>query len=191
MISKAANTADIPTDGFTTDPSLAKFQVSPVAFIKTSPPLQGICVGAFVFDDAGRLLIVQRAPHDSFPLRWEVPGGAVDDEDESVLHGLARELGEETGLQASHVRSLVGKGHVFLTRRPLCVCKYSFVVDVVAHDVRIDPEEHVAFLWVSEDEARARKVGDLDLVYTHKDQEQAILESFDTQRGEAGRHATA
>ncbi|KAI0456221.1 NUDIX hydrolase domain-like protein [Xylaria acuta] len=167
-------TADAVSDLFA-DPVVANFNVPLGAYLATSPELlQGVCVGAFVFDDADRLLLVQRAPHDSYPLRWEVPGGTIDAEDESVLHGLARELWEETGLRACRVSGLVGKGYTFLTRRPLCVCKYSFVVDVEAFDVKLDPNEHAAFLWVTEDEAKARKCGDVDLVYTTKNQEDTI-----------------
>ncbi|KAI0551055.1 NUDIX hydrolase domain-like protein [Xylaria curta] len=176
----ATSTTAVETvpNSFTFDPSVANFNVPVDAYLKTSPELQGICVGAFVFDDANRLLLVQRAPHDSYPLRWEVPGGAADAEDSSLLHGLARELWEETGLRTRHVSGLVGKGYTFLTRRPICVCKYSFVVDVETFDVKLDPNEHAAFLWVTEDEAKAGKCGDVDLVYTTKHQEDAILESF-------------
>ncbi|KAI0799194.1 NUDIX hydrolase domain-like protein [Xylaria sp. FL0064] len=167
---------------FTFDPFVASFNVSLGAYLATSPKLQGICVGAFVFDDTRRLLLVQRVPHDSYPLRWEVPGGTIDAEDETLLHGLARELWEETGLRARCVTGLVGKGYTFLTRRPLCVCKYSFVVEVEAFDVKLDPNEHAAFLWVTEDEVKAKRCGDIDLTYTTKNQEEAILAAFWTRR---------
>ncbi|KAI0432255.1 NUDIX hydrolase domain-like protein [Xylaria sp. FL1042] len=171
---------DTPPPVFTFDSSVANFNVSLGAYLATCPKLQGICVGAFVFDDTRRLLLVQRAPHDSYPLRWEIPGGTIDAEDETLLHGLARELWEETGLRARCMTGLVGKGYTFLTRRPLCVCKYSFVVEVEALDVKLDPNEHTAFLWVTEDEAKAKKCGDLHLTYTTKNQEDVILEAFKT-----------
>ncbi|KAI0912910.1 NUDIX hydrolase domain-like protein [Ustulina deusta] len=168
---------------FGSDPSVASFNVSLDAYLQTSPELHGICVGAFVFDDTRRLLLVQRAPHDSYPLRWEVPGGSIDAGDETLLHGLARELWEETGLRAQCTSGLVGKGYTFLTRFPSCVCKYSFVVEVEAYDVKLDPNEHSAFLWVTEDDAKAKKCGDLDIVYTTKHQEDVILEAFEIKRG--------
>ncbi|KAH8158836.1 hypothetical protein CIB48_g9410 [Xylaria polymorpha] len=174
-------TTDSAPTLFASDLSVASFNVPLGAYIESSPALQSVCVGAVVFDDADRLLLVQRAPHDSYPLHWEVPGGAVDAEDKSILHGVVRELWEETGLRARGISGLVGKGDTFLTRRPLCVCKYSFVVDVEAFDVKLDPNEHAAFLWVTEDEAKARKCGDVNLVYT-KNQEDAILESFRIER---------
>ncbi|KAI1827401.1 NUDIX hydrolase domain-like protein [Xylaria intraflava] len=166
---------------FASDPSTANFQVSRAAFLKSCPSIGGICASSFVFDDAKRLLLVQRAPHDSSPLRWEVPGGTVDATDETVLHGLVRELWEESGLRARFVSRLVGN-YSFKTRRALPVTRYFFFVDVEGYDVRLDPNEHVAFLWVTEDEARASKCGDVDIVYTTKDQEGMILESFRIKR---------
>ncbi|KAI0531518.1 NUDIX hydrolase domain-like protein [Xylaria digitata] len=167
---------------FTWDTSVAHFKVPLGAYLETYPKLGGVCVGAFVFDVVGRLLLVQRAPHDSYPLRWEVPGGSIDAEDETLLHGVSRELWEETGLQVTHVSGLVGKGYTFLTRRPICVCKYSFMVDVKTYNVKLDLNEHTAFLWVTEDEVKAKKCGDLYLVYTTKNQQDTILEAFQTRR---------
>jgi 8-oxo-dGTP diphosphatase len=48
---------------------------------------------AFVFDDAGRLLVVKEN-YDRF--RWSLPGGAVE-EGESPEHACVREALEETG----------------------------------------------------------------------------------------------
>ena len=40
--------------------------------------------------------------------RWEVPGGAVDLEDETILHGVAREAWEESGLKVTAIGPQVG-----------------------------------------------------------------------------------
>ncbi|KAI1120322.1 NUDIX hydrolase domain-like protein [Nemania abortiva] len=178
---------------FAFDPSVASFNVPLDAYLETGTaligvPLKGICVGAFVFDTAGRLLLLQRAGEDTYPRRWEVPGGTIKANDESLLTGLARELREETGLLARCVTGVVGKGYTFLTKRPACICKYSFVVDVEnvgTCDVKLNPKEHEAFLWVTEDEAKAKNCGEIRLVYTSTSQENAILESFEMLKAEA------
>ncbi|KAK8058577.1 hypothetical protein PG994_009025 [Apiospora phragmitis] len=153
-------------------------------------------------EDADRVLLVQRAPHDSMPLRWEVPGGACDDEDETVLHAVARELWEESGLRAAHIGPQVGsEGMVFFTRRGRRMLRVSFLADVEAGAAeegrdgdregrkkkappvaKLDPEEHVAFLWATEDECRRHRVGETEIKFTHASQEQTILKGFRLRR---------
>ncbi|KAI0481083.1 NUDIX hydrolase domain-like protein [Xylariaceae sp. FL0804] len=182
--SAAAGSAADPAPGaptsFATDPSesMSTFRDSRRAYLDAHPGFDAVAVGAFVFDPAGRLLLVQRAAHDSMPLRWEIPGGACDAEDESLLHAAARELWEEAGLRATVVGPAVGGGHVFRTRRGLRVCKHSFVVRVDGYAARLDPDEHQALVWASEAEARAGRCGDVELVYTTREQEESIYEAF-------------
>ena len=65
------------------------------------------------------------------------------------------------------------------------VCKFSFVVDVEPGDeVKLDPNEHEAFLWVSEEEARLGKCGDVEFKYTTARQKQIVLAAFELRRKE-------
>lgn len=172
---------------FTSGPDLTKYSVPLSSYlpINRSPlggPYDGAATGSLVINpQTSKLLLVQRAPHDSMPLKWEIPGGAVDLEDESILHGVARELFEETGLVASDIVELVGGSQEFFTRSGRWIVKFSFLVDVQGGaeiEVQLDPNEHVKYVWVSEEEARARRLGDLTLAYTTKDQEETIYEAF-------------
>jgi ADP-ribose pyrophosphatase YjhB (NUDIX family) len=54
------------------------------------------CVGAVVWDAAGRLLLVQRAREPGRGL-WSLPGGRVEPGEDDAA-ALAREVAEETGL---------------------------------------------------------------------------------------------
>src|SRR4051812_17959118 len=99
-----------PAFAFTTHPSVAKFATPMKEYLDANPQFNGIMVGAHVYDRAGRLLLLQRAAHDSMPLRWEVPGGACDLEDETILHSVARELWEESGLTPRRMGRLVRCG---------------------------------------------------------------------------------
>jgi ADP-ribose pyrophosphatase YjhB (NUDIX family) len=53
-------------------------------------------VGAIVFDDTGRVLLVERGKHPSAGL-WSVPGGKLEPR-ETLAQAVAREVREETGL---------------------------------------------------------------------------------------------
>lgn len=57
------------------------------------------CVGGVVFDDDGRLLLIQRANAPGRGL-WSIPGGRVEpgETDEAAL---VREMREETGLEVA------------------------------------------------------------------------------------------
>ncbi len=61
-------------------------------------------------DQQDKLLLLQRAVHMGRPLTWEIPGGSVEAQDESVLHGMVRELWEETGLLVTRVVRSIGAG---------------------------------------------------------------------------------
>ncbi|WP_033295101.1 NUDIX hydrolase [Amycolatopsis jejuensis] len=54
------------------------------------------CVGGIVFDDQGRLLLIQRG-HDPGKGLWSLPGGRVE-KGETDTEAVVRELHEETGL---------------------------------------------------------------------------------------------
>jgi ADP-ribose pyrophosphatase YjhB (NUDIX family) len=55
-----------------------------------------VAVGAIVFDDAGRVLVVERGKPPGVGL-WSVPGGKLEPR-ETLAQAVAREVLEETGL---------------------------------------------------------------------------------------------
>ena len=56
-------------------------------------------VAALIFKD-GRVLVCQRTRHQVMPLKWEFPGGKIE-EGEQPREALRRELEEELGIDAS------------------------------------------------------------------------------------------
>lgn len=181
-----ANHPPAPAFSFTFSSALQAFNVPVKAYLASHGEYEGIASGALVFDAQDRLLLLQRAPHDSMPHLWEVPGGACDEEDQSILHGVAREVWEETELKISALGRMVGPadGQVFVTpRKHLKICKYTFEAEVEStEDVKLDPNEHQNYLWATEEECRSYEVKDGDSIikinFTTKAQEDTILEGF-------------
>ena len=57
-------------------------------------------VVAALIVQAGKLLVCQRTRHQTMPLKWEFPGGKIE-EGEQPRDALRRELDEELGIQAT------------------------------------------------------------------------------------------
>ena len=55
-------------------------------------------VAALILKD-GKVLVCQRTRHQSMPLKWEFPGGKIED-GEQPRDALRRELEEELGIDA-------------------------------------------------------------------------------------------
>jgi 8-oxo-dGTP diphosphatase len=59
-----------------------------------------LVVVAALIESEGKILACQRRKNDAFGLKWEFPGGKVQ-QDESPAQALARELKEELGVDAA------------------------------------------------------------------------------------------
>lgn len=180
-----------PPITFTYPPSLSPFAIPLSAFLASHPTgtiLHGITTSTLVFDADNRILLLQRAAHDSMPGQWECPGGAVDPEDATILDAAMRELWEEAGLRGKRVVRFVEEAGVqgqeaggrweerglvfsFVNRSGVFRRFYrvAFEVEVEGEGrpvVRLDPEEHQDYLWVSEEEVRSGRVGGREIVLT-------------------------
>ena len=82
------------------------------------------CVGAVVFDDHGRLLLVKRA-NPPAQGRWSLPGGRQES-NETALEGVVREVREETGIRVEVTREVgtilreAPSGDTYVIRDFLC-----------------------------------------------------------------------
>ncbi|KAF4589492.1 NUDIX domain protein [Ophiocordyceps camponoti-floridani] len=156
------------THTFTIDETLQAYALPLSPYLKENQPSHqargltpsGICTSTLIFNKQGHLLVLQRASHDSMPNRWEPPGGSVDPDDASILHAAARELREEAGLIVSRFRSRVsGLGHV-----------------------RLDPNEHQAFAWATEEHVRSQTLDGRPLPITNDAMRTILLEAFRLRR---------
>ena len=68
-------------------------------------------VAALIMQD-GKLLVCQRTRHQTMPLKWEFPGGKIE-EGEQPRDALRRELDEELGIQATVADELARIQHEY------------------------------------------------------------------------------
>ena len=68
-------------------------------------------VAALIVKD-GTLLVCQRTRHQTMPLKWEFPGGKIE-EGEQPRDALRRELDEELGINASIAEEVERIRHVY------------------------------------------------------------------------------
>lgn len=72
---------------------------SPRRSLRPSSPSVKRVVAALIFDH-DRILVCQRTRHQTMPLKWEFPGGKIE-EGEQPRDALHRELNEELGIDAT------------------------------------------------------------------------------------------
>ncbi|KAF9872105.1 hypothetical protein CkaCkLH20_10442 [Colletotrichum karsti] len=203
-----------PPTSFTTSPHISNFLISPAEFLAKRPDIHNIISGAVVFrstpDNHHQILLLKRAPSDSFPLKWETPGGTADPVVDRSIAGVAvRELWEETQLRArgvsgavglglpDGVANLVSLGEVTDARMDqeydLCLLRLgdltwgigTFVVDVedAAAEVVLRDDEHVDWAWVCEEEVEGREFCDgRKLEFVSEAMRMIVLEAFKVKR---------
>lgn len=170
--------------------SVTDLSITPSAYLSANPSLAGLVVSAVVLDQDNqtqRVLLIQRAATDGFPLQWECPGGGVDPTDATLLHAVRRELFEETGLVLTQVLGLLDGSTEWDTRAGRWR-KLTFLVRVSGRevegdhrppDVVLEPNEHQEFVWATEQEVNVRKCGDGRLLkFAYEEQIKTILDAF-------------
>ncbi|XPT00296.1 hypothetical protein M3J09_009452 [Ascochyta lentis] len=169
--------------------SLQPYAVTEGEYLSEHQDVHIICTGAAVFNREGRLLLVQRAKDEkAFPDAWEVPGGKMDDTDETILHAAARELKEETGLTATRVVRKVTQftfSDGWGNRPTKTWLKLIFQFEVADLDaVVLGPIEHQSHVWASEEEVAKDLVaeGSTPLRYISQQNKHVKLEAFRLQR---------
>lgn len=115
-------------------------------------------VGAFIFNDEGEVLLLQRHTEDLGGGQWGAPGGRIEP-GETELAAMHRELREETGLSGLSL----GQLGAHLIRMPHgVVCMTSYKATVAGKpNIVTDPDEHHDHRWF----ALSKLVGDPTILY--------------------------
>ncbi len=118
---------------------------------------KGIIVHTIIQNDKGEVLILQRSKNnDVLPSYWDIPGGTLED-GEDPSQGAIRETKEETGLSISNVRLFFQKSNVDLSKNKQFITLV-FHTKSPSPDIKVNPEEHDAFLWIDPSRVSEYKV---------------------------------
>ncbi|KAK3361445.1 NUDIX hydrolase domain-like protein [Lasiosphaeria ovina] len=163
----STHSSDLPFTGFTFSDAVSALNISPAAYKASHPSITGgLVVGAVVIvgNSPPRMLLIQRAPSDGWPLDWECPGGGVDAQlDATLLQAVARELSEESGLVAAHIEAVLDEyefgdgGDRWRKITCLVRVKHDGRHDGPLPPVTLAPDEHCDYVWASEEEVRLAK----------------------------------
>lgn len=113
-----------------------------------------MAVGAFIQDESGKFLLIQRPDDCSYcPTCWEVPGGKMDP-GETPEQAVVREVLEETGLSIE-LDGVIGEAD-FKAKGKQLVMRY-WRARVIDGEVRLS-QEHQAYQWLLLGDFRTQKL---------------------------------
>ncbi|KAK3381009.1 hypothetical protein B0H63DRAFT_474750 [Podospora didyma] len=183
-----------PSLTFTFAESLSPLDISATEYLSAHPTISVliVCAVVVVCSPEPRVLLIQRAPADGFPLQWECPGGGVDaDVDPTVLQAVARELFEESGLVMTHAEALLDDTMEWDCREGRAR-KITCLVNVEGSAagsggaaaggelprVVLSPDEHCDHVWASKQDISEGRCDGRELKFAYGEQKQIILEAL-------------
>lgn len=183
------------------------------ALLTRRPSVHDIVAGTLILrhhSQTPEILLLRRIATDTFPLRWEYPGGTIDTaQDTNLLSTATRECHEETGLNVRKViapivlssfEAEVGEDevkNVKVDEDLTCRLEWEdrvwgiavFLVESGEGKVKLDQREHGEWRWVCEEEVLKRRFRDVDGIegeridFVSEAMRQVILEGFSIAKG--------
>jgi 8-oxo-dGTP diphosphatase len=103
-------------------------------------------VVAAIIERDGKILIGQRTPEQSHPLKWEFPGGKVEP-GETPQQALTRELEEELGIRETRAEEIASYQFTYPGKSPIELFFFRVGAfegeprNLIFHDMRWEPAE--------------------------------------------------
>ena len=125
-----------------------------------------IHVACAIIELEGKVLCTQRSEAMNMPLKWEFPGGKID-EGESPQECLKRELHEELGIEAAVGQPLTVTTHHYPS---FSVTLYPFICEIISGEITL--HEHSAMVWLRREELHKLDWAEADLSVIEEYQKQ-------------------
>lgn len=103
---------------------------------------------AIISDNNGKILVTQRSETMKMPLKWEFPGGKIE-ENETAEECLQREIREELDVEITIKSKLIASVHEY---DDFIVNLIPFVCEIEKGEIRLS--EHSDFIWVNKSELK-------------------------------------
>ena len=104
-------------------------------------------------NDKQQFLIIRRSDIDHRAGQWTIPGGHIDDEDDSIEDGAVRELDEETNLKCN-ISDLVYLGEPKEKKYYFLTTKWSGDINVDKPNPHTNEIEHDDYRWATIEEIK-------------------------------------
>lgn len=111
----------------------------------------GVATFAYVVNEDNKVLLLRRAKNDTFPGKWEFPGGGLE-YGEDPKESIEREVYEEAGIHVRAIKPMAVVTHSSHDEN-ISIVRITYECKLVdsAYEVKLS-HEHDAFQWVDESE---------------------------------------
>lgn len=112
---------------------------------------------ALIVNQKNQILVAQRSPHMNLPLKWEFPGGKIED-GETPEKCVSREIKEELNIEIEIIKSLPINVHSYST---ITIKLIPFICKFIGGEITL--KEHSDFRWFNPNELLDLNWADADI----------------------------
>ncbi len=116
-----------------------------------------------IIEKDSKVLCAQRSELMNLPLKWEFPGGKVED-DEDPEEYLKREIREELGIEISIIERLISNKHTYPDKKRFELIPFRCTIA----GGKLNVKEHKLVKWLNRSELRELDWAEADIPVLHQ-----------------------